>query len=91
VEWVAPKPATANVLPIAVAKTPSIQYGKLFMDYMLEDGQKVLSRMSRAVRPGIAATNPRLSQGIEIAVNDPGMAERFDQVVEQYKSVFALP
>jgi ABC-type Fe3+ transport system substrate-binding protein len=63
------------------------------MDYMLsEDGQKVLSSMSRTpVRPGIASTNPRLSQGLEIAVNDPGMAERFDQVVEQYKSVFALP
>jgi len=94
VEWVAPKPTTANVLPIAVAKNAQhSNAGKLFMDYMLsEDGQKVLSRMSRTpVRPGIAATNPRLSQGIEIAVNDPGMAERFDQVVEQYKSVFALP
>ena len=94
VEWVAPKPTTANVLPIAVAKNAQHpNAGKLFMDYMLsEDGQKLLSSMSRTpVRPGIAATNPRLSQGIEIAVNDPGMAERFDQVVEQYKRVFALP
>lgn len=94
VDWVAPKPTTANVLPIAIAKNAQHpNAGKLFMDYMLsEEGQKVLSAMSRTpVRPGIAATNPRLSQGIEIAVNDPGMAERFDQVVEQYKSVFALP
>ncbi|MGH7887074.1 MAG: ABC transporter substrate-binding protein [Candidatus Binatia bacterium] len=94
VEWAAPKPTTANVLPIAIAKNAKHpNAAKLFMDYMLsEEGQKVLSSMSRTpVRPGIAATNPRLSQGIEIAVNDPGMAERFDQVVEQYKSVFALP
>lgn len=94
VEWVAPRLTTANVLPIAIAKNAQHpNAGKLFMDYMLsEEGQKVLSSMSRTpVRPGIAATNPRLSQGIEIAVNDPGMAERFDQVVEQYKSVFALP
>jgi iron(III) transport system substrate-binding protein len=93
VEWVAPKPTTANVLPIAVAKhAQHPNAARLFMDFMLsEDGQKILSGMSRTpVRPGIAATNPRLSQGIEIAVNDPGMAERFDQVVEQYKSVFAL-
>jgi iron(III) transport system substrate-binding protein len=93
VEWVAPKPTTANVLPIAVAKNAQhSNAGKLFMDYMLsEDGQKLLSSMSRTpVRPGIAATNPRLSQGIEISVNDPGMAERFDQVVEQYKSVFGV-
>jgi hypothetical protein len=39
---------------------------------------------------GIPAANPRLSQGLEIAVNDPGMAERFDQVVELYNSVFAV-
>ena len=94
VEWVAPRPTTANVLPIAIAKNAQhANAAKLFMDYMLsEEGQKLLSVMSRTpVRPGIAATNPRLSQGIEIAVNDPGMAERFDQVVEQYKSVFALP
>ena len=94
VDWVAPRPTTANVLPIAITKNAQHpNAGKLFMDYMLsEEGQKVLSSMSRTpVRPGIAATNPRLSQGIEIAVNDPGMAERFDQVVEQYKGVFALP
>lgn len=94
VDWAAPKPTTANVNPIALAKNAQHpNAGKLFMDYMLsEEGQKTLSSMSRTpVRPGIAATNPRLSQGIEIAVNDPGMAERFDQVVEQYKGVFALP
>ena len=94
VDWVTTKPMTANVLPIAIAKNAQHpNAGKLFMDYMLsEEGQKVLSGMSRTpVRPGIAATNPRLSQGMEIAVNDPGMAERFDQVVEQYKSVFGLP
>lgn len=94
VDWVATKPTTANVLPIAIAKNAHHpNAGKLFMDYMLsEEGQKVLSAMSRTpVRPGIPATNPRLSQGMEIAVNDPGMAERFDQVVEQYKSVFGLP
>jgi len=94
VEWVAPKPTTANVLPIAVAKNAHHpNAARLFMDFMLsEEGQKILSGMSRTpVRPGITASNPRLSQGIEIAVNDPGMAERFDQVVEQYKSVFSLP
>lgn len=94
VDWVAPKPTTANVLPIAIAKNAQHpNAAKLFMDFMLsEEGQKTLSAMSRTpVRPGIAATNPRLMQGIEIAVNDPGMAERFDQVVEQYKSVFGLP
>ena len=94
VEWVAAKPTTANVLPIAVAKNAQHpNAGKLFMDYMLsEDGQKLLSSMSRTpVRPGIAATNPRLSQGIELSVNDPGMAERFDQVVDEYKKVFGVP
>ena len=94
VEWVAPRPTTANVLPIAIGKNAQHpNAGKLFMDYMLsEDGQKLLISMGRTpVRPAIAATNPRLSQGIELAVNDPGMAERFDQVVEQYKSVFTLP
>jgi len=93
VEWVAPKPTTANVLPIAIAKNAqNANAAKLFMDYMLsEDGQKLLSVMSRTpARPGVSATNPRLS-GLEIAINDPGMAERFDQVVEVYKSVFALP
>jgi iron(III) transport system substrate-binding protein len=94
VDWVGPKPTTANVLPIAIAKNAQHpNAGKLFMDYMLsEDGQKTLIAMGRTpVRPGIAATNPRLSQGLDLAVNNPGMAERFDQVVEQYKSVFALP
>ena len=94
VEWVAPRPTTANVLPIAIAKNAQHpNAGKLFMDYMLsEDGQKRLSAMGRTVaRPGIAAANPRLSQGLEIAVNDPGMAERFDQVVDLYKQVFGVP
>ena len=94
VDWAAPKPTTANVNPIAIAKNaPHPNAGKLFMDYMLsEDGQKLLSSMSRTpARAGIPATNPRLSQGLELAVNDPGMAERFDPVVEQYKSVFGLP
>jgi iron(III) transport system substrate-binding protein len=93
VEWVAPKPTTANVLPIAVAKNAQHpNAAKLFMDHMLsEEGQRILSAMSRTpARPGVSTTNPRLS-GLEIAVNDPGMAERFDQVVEVYKSVFALP
>jgi iron(III) transport system substrate-binding protein len=93
-EWVAPRPTTANVLPIAITKNaPHPNAGKLFMDYMLsEEGQKRLSAMRRTVaRPGIAAANPRLSQGLEIAVNDPGMAERFDQVVELYKQVFGVP
>ncbi len=94
VEWVGAKPTTANVLPIAMAK--SAQHpnaGKLFMDFMLsEEGQKLLSSMGRTpVRPGIPPPNPRLSQGVELAVNDPGMAERFNDVVKQYKSVFALP
>ena len=94
VEWVAPRPTTANVLPIAIAKNAQHpNAGKLFMDYMLsEEGQKRLSTMGRTVaRPGIAAANPRLSQGLEIAVNDPGMAERFDQVVDLYKQVFGVP
>ena len=94
VEWVAPRPTTANVLPIAIAKNAQHpNAGKLFMDYMLsEEGQKRLSAMGRTVaRPGIAAANPRLSQGLEIAVNDPGMAERFDQVVDLYKQVFGVP
>jgi iron(III) transport system substrate-binding protein len=94
VEWVAPRPTTANVLPIAVAKNAQhSNAGKLFMDYLLSaEGQKRLSAMGRTVaRPGIAAANPRLSQGLEIAVNDPGMAERFDQVVELYKQVFGVP
>src|SRR5918996_4473953 len=93
VEWVAPRPTTANVLPIAVARdAPHPNAARLFMDYVLsEEGQRILSAMSRTpVRPGVSTTNPRLS-GLEIAVNDPGMAERFDQVVEVYKSVFALP
>jgi iron(III) transport system substrate-binding protein len=93
VEWVAPKPTTANVLPIAVAKNAQHpNAAKLFMDHMLsEEGQKILSSMSRTpARPGISTSNPRLS-GLEIAINDPGMAERFDQVVEVYKNVFALP
>ncbi len=94
VEWVAPRPTTANVLPIAVAKNaqhPSA--ARLFMDYLLsEEGQRKLSAMGRTpARPGIPAANPRLSKGLEITVNDPGMAERFDQVVEQYKNVFGLP
>jgi len=94
VEWFAPKPTTANVLPIAIAKNAQhANAGKLFMDYMLsEEGQKLLTSMGRTpVRPGIEPPNPRLLQGVEIAVNDPGMAERFNQVVKQYKSVFALP
>jgi iron(III) transport system substrate-binding protein len=94
VEWVAPRPTTANVLPIAVAKNAQHpNAAKLFMDHMLsEEGQRILSAMSRTpARPGVSTTNPRLSQGLEIAINDPGMAERFDQVVEQYKTVFALP
>jgi iron(III) transport system substrate-binding protein len=93
VEWVAPRPTTANVLPIAVAKNAQHpNAAKLFMDHMLsEDGQRILSAMSRTpARPGVPTSNPRLS-GLEIAINDPGMAERFDQVVEVYKSVFALP
>jgi iron(III) transport system substrate-binding protein len=93
VEWVAPRPTTANVLPIAVAKNAQHpNAAKLFMDHMLsEEGQRILSAMSRTpARPGIPSSNPRLS-GLEIAINDPGMAERFDQVVEVYKSVFALP
>jgi iron(III) transport system substrate-binding protein len=93
VEWVAPRPTTANVLPIAVAKgAQNPNAARLFMDYMLsDDGQKRLSAMSRTpARPGVPATNPRLSQGLEIAVNDPGMAERFDQVVELYRQVFGV-
>ena len=94
VEWVAPRPTTANVLPIAIARNAQHpNAGKLFMDYMLsEEGQKRLSAMGRTLaRPGIAAANPRLSQGLEIAVNDPAMAERFDQVVELYKQIFGVP
>jgi iron(III) transport system substrate-binding protein len=90
----APRPTTANVLPIGITKNAQHpNAGKLFMDYMLsEDGQKRLGAMGRTpTRPGVSAANPRLSQGLEIAVNDPGMAERFDQVVELYKQVFALP
>jgi iron(III) transport system substrate-binding protein len=93
-EWVAPRPTTANVLPIGITKNAQHpNAGRLFMDYMLsEDGQKRLSAMGRTpTRPGVSAANPRLSQGLEIAVNDPGMAERFDKVVELYKQVFALP
>jgi iron(III) transport system substrate-binding protein len=93
-EWVAPRPTTANVLPIGITKNAQHpNAGRLFMDYMLsEDGQKRLSAMGRTpTRPGVSAANPRLSQGLEIAVNDPGMAERFDQVVELYKQVFSLP
>jgi iron(III) transport system substrate-binding protein len=80
-------------LPIAVAKNaPHPNAARLFMDYMLSDeGQKRLSAMSRTpARPGVPATNPRLSQGLEIAVNDPGMAERFDQVVQLYRQVFGV-
>jgi len=94
VEWVAPRPTTANVLPIAVARNAQHpNAARLFMDYMLsEEGQRKLSGMGRTPsRPGIPAANPRLPQGLQIAVNDPGMAERFDQVVEVYKNVFALP
>ncbi len=93
VEWVAPRPTTANVLPIAVASNaPHPNAARLFMDYMLsEEGQRKLSAMARTpARTGIAAANPRLSQGVEIAVNDPAMAERFDQVVELYNSVFGV-
>ena len=94
VEWVAAKPTTANVLPIAMAKTAQHpNAGKLFVDYMLsEEGQKILSGMGRTpARPGVPASNPRLTQGIEIVVNDPAMAERFNPVVKQYKSIFGLP
>lgn len=94
VEWVAPRPTTANVLPIAVAKnTQHPNAARLFMDFILsEEGQRTLAAMNRTpARPGVSTANPRLSQGLEIVVNDPGMAERFDQVVEVYKNVFALP
>jgi iron(III) transport system substrate-binding protein len=49
VEWVAPRPTTANVLPIAVAKNARHpNAAKLFMDYMLsEEGQKTLSAGGR--------------------------------------------
>jgi iron(III) transport system substrate-binding protein len=93
VEWVAPRPTTANVLPIAISKNGQHpNAARLFMDYMLsEEGQKRLSAMGRTpARPGVPASNPRLSQGLEIAVNDPAMAERFDQVVELYKQVFGV-
>ena len=94
VEWVAARPTTANVLPIAVARNAQHpNASRLFIDYILsEEGQRKLSDMGRTpARPGIPAVNPRLSQGLQIAVNDPGMAERFDQVVEAYKSVFGVP
>jgi iron(III) transport system substrate-binding protein len=93
VEWVAPRPTTANVLPIAVARNaPHPNAARLFMDYVLsEEGQSKLSSMGRTpARTGVQAANPRLSQGLEIAVNDPGMAERFDQVVELYNSVLGV-
>jgi iron(III) transport system substrate-binding protein len=94
VEWVAPQPTTANVLPIAIAKNAQHpNAGRLFMDYMLsEEGQKRLSAMSRTpARPGVTASNPRMPQGPGIAVNDPAMAERFDQVVDLYKNIFGVP
>jgi iron(III) transport system substrate-binding protein len=94
VEWVAPRPTTANVLPIALAKNAQHpNAARLFMDYVLsEEGQRALSKMGRTpARPGVPAANPRLSQGLEIAVNDPAMAERFDDVVALYKKVFGLP
>jgi iron(III) transport system substrate-binding protein len=93
VEWVAPRPTTANLLPIAVARNAlHPNAARLFMDYMLsEEGQKRLSAMGRTpARSGIGAANPRLSQGLEIAVNEPGMAERFEQVVEVYNAVFGV-
>ena len=93
VEWVAPKPTTANLLPIAVARNAQHpNAARLFMDYMLsEEGQKKLGAMARTpARSGLGATHPRLSQGLEIAVNDPGMAERFEQVVEVYNAVLGV-
>ena len=93
VEWVAPKPTTANLLPVAVAANPQHpNAARLFMDYILsEEGQKTLSATGRTpARPGIRAANPRLSEGMEVTVNDPAMAERLDDVVVVYNKVFGL-
>lgn len=93
VQWVAPKPTTANVLPIAVARNAHHpNAARLFIDYILsEEGQKALSAMGRTpARPDIRAANPRLSEGLEVAVNDPAMAERFDDVAAVYNKVFGL-
>lgn len=91
--WVAAKPTTVNLLPVAVArKAPHPNAAKLFMDYVLSEvGQKVISSLDRTPsRPGIPPSYKR-PEGLEFIVNDPAMAENLDQVVTMYKKVFGLP
>lgn len=92
VDWTAPRPTTVNVLPLAIAsRAPHPNAGALFIDYLLsEEGQTILSRLGRTpARPGLHA-NYTIPEGVKFSVNEPAMAERFDEVVALYNKVFSL-
>ena len=91
--WVAAKPTTVNVLPLALANNaPHPNAAKLFIDYVLsEKGQKAIASMGRTpARPGVQPTY-KLPKGLELIVNDPEMAERINAIAKQYKKIFGIP
>ncbi len=93
VAWVAPRPVTVNVLPLAIAsQAPHPSAAALFTDYLLSaEGQTLLKQQATPARPGIADPDSCVSQSSEVFVNDISMEERFDEVVGLYKKVFGLP
>jgi iron(III) transport system substrate-binding protein len=94
VEWVPVQPVVANMIAFGVMeKAPHPNAARLFVNYATsEDGQRLVSETLGRVpaRPDVPPNPPRLTQGLEIKVSAPELAEKVNFYTDLFRTTFKV-
>jgi ABC-type Fe3+ transport system substrate-binding protein len=91
-DWVPLEPVPVQVNPAMLsAKAPHPNAAKLFIDFLLSDGQKMLVDFRRIpVRDDVDPDPPRLFRGYKRIVETPEDYRHLDETVRLYQEIFHL-
>ena len=92
INWVPLEPVAVQVNPLMfAAKAPHPNAAKLFIDFALSEGQKMLVGFRRIpVREDVDPDPPRLFRGYKRIVEHPEEYENFPETVRLYQDIFNL-
>jgi ABC-type Fe3+ transport system substrate-binding protein len=91
-DWVPLEPVPVQVNPAMFsAKAPHPNAAKLFIDFLLSDGQKMLVDFRRIpVRDDVDPDPPRLFRGYKRIVETPEDYRNLDETIKLYQEIFHL-
>ena len=91
IDWIGLEPVIVSLYPVGMAlNAPHPNTARLLIDFLLsKEGQEIGRSVAKIPgRPDVEATYPRLTKGLKLFTVPASVAERYGEIVAQFREIF---